>query len=178
MSSSLNEIEKLVKPPAKPVGLDRPWDAVEQELGSFLPADYKAFIDHYGSGLVCGMIAVWNLRDKTCFPAPVKDYLLGESSVIASFKQSTVTPSESWFPEPDGLLPFCTVIDVHHVMWRTKGKSDEWRCVFWFSDGDEFIDLEEDSFSDFLLKVLTKHYEIKQIPTLEAPYTFTDFSNW
>ena len=98
------------------MGLDPRWDAVEQELGSFLPADYKAFIDHYGSGLVCGMIAVWNLRDKTCFPAPVKEYLLGESSVIASFKQSTVTPAESWFPEPDGLLPFCTVIDVHHVM--------------------------------------------------------------
>lgn len=75
-------------------------------------------------------------------------------------------------------MPFCTVIDVHTVNWRTDGPPNEWDCVFWFSDGNEFIHLKGDSFSDFLLKVLRKQYDKNEIPTFDEPYTFTDFSNW
>jgi hypothetical protein len=179
-SSSLNQIAQLVEPPANPAGLDRSWEEVEQDIGCVLPSDYKEFIDHFGSGLVCGLIAVWNFRDRSLFSQSLKVTLCGENSVIESYKKADVLTSVPWttFPEPGGLLPFCTVIDVHNLNWRTEGPADEWDTVFWFSDGNEFFHLNGDSFSEFLLKVLKKQYKGNEIPTFDEPYRFTDFSNW
>lgn len=180
MTSSLAQIIELVEPPAEAIGLDRSWKEVEKDLGCVLPSDYKSFIDQYGSGLVCGLIAVWNFRDESLFDVPLKEVLCGARSVIESYKKENVLAAEAWttFPEPGGLLPFCTVIDVHYLNWRTEGAAAEWDCVFWFADGIEFIHLKGDSFSDFLLKVLRKQYNRNEIPTFDEPYRFTDFSNW
>lgn len=34
------------------------WNALEEYLGSELPADYKAFLDAYGSGMICNTLLV------------------------------------------------------------------------------------------------------------------------
>jgi hypothetical protein len=50
VSESLDELRRLVPPPAQPPPpVD--WDAARQTLGLDLPEDYRALIDVYGAGL-------------------------------------------------------------------------------------------------------------------------------
>lgn len=175
MNSSLTEIMELLSPPAKPQGLDRSWEEVEKELGCVLPADYKEFIDHYGSGQICEWIDVWNFRDKSLFDAPLKEIICGPEGIIEYAKKTTILTAGSWpsFPEPGGLLPFCSAFEINNLNWRTAGPADEWDCVYLFWDGNELIYLEGDSFSDFLLKVLKRQYHQNELPTFDEPYQFT-----
>ena len=52
MRLALKSIAKLVAPPSLPRGLNRSWKVVEREVGLALPADYKEFIDAYGTGQI------------------------------------------------------------------------------------------------------------------------------
>ncbi|MFI4847888.1 MAG: SMI1/KNR4 family protein [Gimesia chilikensis] len=179
MSSSLIEIMKLLPPPAEPQGLDRSWEEVEEDLGCVLPADYKGFIDQYGSGQICEWIDVWNLRDKSLFPPPLQEVICGPKGIINFYQKLNeeydILTAGSWttFPEPGGLLPFCTAFEIDYLNWRIAGPADEWDCVYWFFDGNEFIHLEGDSFTDFLQKVLKRQYNQYQLPTVDEPYQFT-----
>lgn len=179
MSSSLTEIMELLPPPAEPQGLDRSWEEVEEDLGCVLPADYKEFIDQYGSGQICEWIDVWNLRDKSLFPSPLQEVICGPKGIISFYQklneEYNILTAGSWttFPEPGGLLPFCTAFEIDYLNWRIAGPADQWDCVYWFFDGNEFIHLEGDSFTDFLLKVLKRQYNQYQLPTVDEPYQFT-----
>ncbi|MBN69736.1 MULTISPECIES: SMI1/KNR4 family protein [Gimesia] len=179
MTTSLTEIMELLPPPAEPQGLDRSWEEVEKDLGCALPADYKEFIDQYGSGQICEWIDVWNLRDKSLFPSPLQEVICGPEGIISFYQkvneEYNILTAGSWtmFPEPGGLLPFCTAFEIDYLNWRTAGPADDWDCVYWFFDGNEFIHLEGDSFTDFLLKVLKRQYNQYQLPTVDEPYQFT-----
>lgn len=175
MNSSLTEIMELLPPPAEPQGLDRSWKEVEKELECVLPSDYKRFIDRYGTGQICEWIAVWNLRDESLFPSPLQETLCGPESIIEYYKEENFLAPDAWttFPEPGGLLPFCTLFEIHYLNWRTAGVADEWDCVYLDWNKNEFIHLKGDSFSDFLLKVLRKQYDRKKIPTFDEHYQFT-----
>jgi hypothetical protein len=176
-------ITELVPPPSSPRGLDRPWKVVEKELGLVLPSDYKAFIDVYGSGQVSstdGWVVVWNFRDASLFEKPLREALCGEESVIRFYHRAGLESGYQCpyptYPEPGGLLPFASVVDVHNLNWLTTGAPDQWEVVYWHFDGLEFTHLKGDSFGRCLLKMLRKEYAGLERPSsLAPPYEFTDF---
>src|SRR5262249_40247229 len=143
LSAVIEDIRALLPTPASPVGLVRPWQEVEQQLGVLLPTDYKQFIDLYGSGVVCGSVTVWNFRDTSLFKKPLQDGLCGKGSVIRLYERAGLEARCHWpyptYPEPGGLLPFATVLDIHNLNWLTTGAPDQWEVVYWFFDGLEFI---------------------------------------
>ena len=59
---SLATINSLVPPPESPVevGTKAGWKEVEMKLGLKLPADYRKFIDTYGSGLFADFYIIYN----------------------------------------------------------------------------------------------------------------------
>jgi hypothetical protein len=179
MTSDLESISKLLSPPTDSVGLDRPWRTVERELGTPLPSDYKEFIDRYGSGMICGSMSVWNFRDAAIFSKPLAKVLTGPGGVVQAYERIRAM-GNSWpftmYPQPGGLLPFVTVRDVHHLNWLADGPPDTWDVVYWFFDGLEFIHLKGDSFTGFLLKVLKKKYNRKELPQFDPPFEFTPLS--
>lgn len=175
MNRELGLITKVLPKPKKPIGLERSWKDVEQELGLQLPTDYKQFVDLYGSGLICDSVSIWNLRDKVIFNKPLPDILSGKGSVIAIYeyvRSQGYDWSYKMFPQPGGLLPFAAINDVHNLNWLTVGLPDKWDVVYWFSDGLEFIHLKGDTFSRFLMKVLRKQEAESVLPSFEPPFTF------
>lgn len=181
MPLPLEAIGNLVSPPERPIGLDHSWKAVERELGLSLPADYKAFIDVYGSGTLTsaeGWIAVWNFRDAGMFGKSFQQSLCGENSLVA---QHSRQESESdrpcpypVYPTTGGLLPFATVVDVHNLNWLTTGNPEKWDVVYWSCDLPIYTHLNSDTFSRCLLKMLRGQYKgLKQPACMKAPFTFT-----
>jgi len=142
-----------------------------------LPTDYKEFIDIYGSGLFCKFLAVWNFRDPSYFKKDLREALCGEGGIIQWYKTVRSTGGYQWpysmYPEPEGLLPFAMVIDVHNLNWHTAGPPDKWDIILWFSDGHEFIHLRGDTFAKCLLKMLRNEYQMNDVLQLDPPFEFT-----
>ncbi|MCE9544661.1 MAG: SMI1/KNR4 family protein [Planctomycetia bacterium] len=182
MNATLKTISKLLRPPDSPRGLIRGWDVVEQEIGLALPNDYKAFIDLYGTGQVssaAGWAVIWNFRDSSFWwEGSLSDRLTERYSATDSYRQSNET---EWpcpypiYPEPRGLLPFGSVVDVQNLNWLTVGRANRWDVVYFDFDGSEFTRLEGDSFCRCLLKMLRQEYEgTERLSSLKPPFEFTE----
>jgi hypothetical protein len=59
---SIKDLLNLVPPPEAPVdpGSEAEWAAVERQLGTELPSDYKSYIRHYGKGVLAEWIVIYN----------------------------------------------------------------------------------------------------------------------
>lgn len=182
MRSGLKTIARLLAPPASPRGLDRPWDAVEREIRLALPDDYKAFIDLYGTGQVSsaeGWAVIWNFRDASLSGPSLREWLTGPNG-LPEFYRRVINGSE-WpcpypiYPDPGGLLPFGSVVDVHNLNWLTAGRPNRWDVVYYHCDGQEFTRLEGDPFSQCLLNMLRQEYSGSERPeSLVPPFKFTE----
>jgi hypothetical protein len=180
MRHVLQTVTSLLAPPTSPRGLDRSWDEVEGEIGLALPDDYKSFIDLYGSGQVAsaeGWAVIWNFRDYSMFGRSLSEGLRGPESVTEFYRRKINTTDYPCpfpiYPEPEGLLPFASVVDVQNLNWLTSGPPNQWDVVYFHFDGLEFTRLEGDSFSGCLLKMLRREYSgLEQPSSLRGPFEF------
>lgn len=131
---SLELLKKLAPPPARPVAAGAPhlWGAVENELGTPLPRDYKEFIETYGAGGFYDFLEVSSPFSKR------------SSGLVAWFKSMGATYRNDYapiFPEPEGLLPMGGDENGDTLFWRTRGAPEDWTVVFAeeaFLEVDEF----------------------------------------
>ena len=57
----LDDLQKVMPPPLAPIETPcASWQAIEAELGTLLPEDYKSFVEAYGSGRIGGFIWILN----------------------------------------------------------------------------------------------------------------------
>lgn len=118
----------LAPPPRAPLYAVGEWAAVEAELGTALPADYRALVTVYGSGLFAdwlGLFDPFDPRPHVRLAEQVR--LLGQTNrdLRADFPDFFPHPL---FPEPGGLLPFARA-NTSHLYWVTRGKPDAWTIV-------------------------------------------------
>ena len=128
---AIDELLTVVSPPDKPLdgGDAIEWDKKERQLGTALPSDYKDFIAHYGTGVLCGFIRVFN-------PFAQSEYtdLVSSAKRINSMNYS-LKESEGQkfpfavFPDPSGLLPWGTDDNGNYYYWLTEGQPDKWVVV-------------------------------------------------
>jgi hypothetical protein len=66
---SMARLKQIVVPPERPVEVpdDSVWDAVRALFGE-IPADYREFVETYGTGCLCEFIWIYN-------PASPNEYL-------------------------------------------------------------------------------------------------------
>jgi hypothetical protein len=128
---SLARLRALVPPPAQPFEPADParWPDVEQALGTRLPADYKAFVETYGSGLFDGFLYVFNP-----FSADEDGNLLDQRhTMLGAYEwRRRQAPAElplPSFPEPGGLLPLGRTQNGDQLHWLTEGEPDRWPVV-------------------------------------------------
>lgn len=171
---------ELLPPPANPLGFKRTWQTVESELGLALPADYKQFIDTYGSGCImpsgseCGSIIIWNLRDV----ADVSTWIATATRRYNDDRQSGNDHPFQGYPEPEGLLGWGTTPDGDFFNWRTTGEPDAWDCVFYHFSNAKMILLEGQGFVDVLVDLLEHNSALMPYPidpdNLQPPCAYTE----
>src|SRR6185503_3653210 len=129
---TVEDLVRLVAPPAVPVAADGDWLAVARSLGVDLPDDYKDLVRTYGLGSFED-ITLW-----TPFAEPVRG---GSNLVVQAldlvelhrpFRE--MAPEEfihPLFPEPGGLLEWASTGDADSLCWLTVGEPNEWPTVVW-----------------------------------------------
>ena len=154
---SLDKLRRLIPPPANPadVGTRTQWTAIEKDLGTQLPEDYKSFIDQYGSGEFAGFYVVYNP-----FSADPNGNLVdGFHRLSKQYAQDhEVDPDRypfAFFPDKPGLIPWGHDTNGNYYFWLAEGDPETWVVVSDETRGDGFARYKM-SFGKFLEGVLTK----------------------
>jgi hypothetical protein len=130
--ASLKRIAKQAPPPRAPVHARGDWAAAERELGTALPADFKAITELYGSGGWSELLFLFNPFD------PGAANLFAQIRVVGAFDERLRTEQPEFaaklfahppFPEPGGLLPFARDDASGVFYWTTRGEPDDWTVV-------------------------------------------------
>jgi hypothetical protein len=157
---TIDTLLKALPPPAAPVEAFRgPWAAVEAEIGTTLPRDYKDFVRVYGSGQFLDFFSIsvpwsWYRDSRLAAEIPV---------VRDNFANDEDLPYPLW-PEAGGLLPSGRSDFGDLFFWLTRGAPEAWPIVFWDRGmgGFEVFDCD---LTDFLAGVLTGRIQPKQFPS-------------
>lgn len=153
---SVQELLHVLKPPpvVRRPGVPELWPAVEAALGTPLPSDNKEFINHFGSGLICDFLRIYDpfLSDST--------FDLGWiHNVIAMYQVFDVKQfPDPLFPATDGLLP-CGKTDNGgiHMTWKTGGLPDTWPVAIINFDTLR-VDYLSMSLTHFIIGFIRKEY--------------------
>jgi hypothetical protein len=135
---AIDDLVALVPPPAEPVDPQGDWRWVEASLGARLPADFKALIERYGSGMFvdfirpCTPFGSWaslvqRARDLLDDMGPVRDNWPDRFPY-------------SFHPEPGGLLEWADTDIGDRLCWVTEGPSDSWRVVVWPRHSNDYAE--------------------------------------
>lgn len=132
MCMSLAQLLTLLPPPVRPrdTASSQQWAVVEAQLQSALPADYKAYIDTYGTGIIGYLV-----RPHNPFATAALFDLFAQIEAITHTRRSyAATFGADWcpyplYPEPGGLLPWGNTLDGDTLFWHTRGPADSWPTI-------------------------------------------------
>lgn len=146
---------------------DFDWAAVERDLGSALPADYKQLADSFPDGYFRRFV---HLRR----PVRWRDgrvRLLSEfgSAQLESMREYRDTGEVVFpyplFPEPGGILPWAGISSPGVAFWLTgPGEPDDWRVVVATEECD-YWDRFDGTACDFLIAVAAARYDARGFMT-------------
>jgi hypothetical protein len=172
----MEELRRLVPPPADPIGAEGDWADCEQQLQLRLPQDYKEFIATYGSGTLCGLFAISSpflsprLRKET-----VREWWANWAGVYDCWGDVQRPLPYPRYPAVPGLLPWGTYGDVNVLSWYTGADPGQWHIIY-DHRGEEFVEVPGMGFSDFLVAALKGTVPLPEPVfgkhVLENPYDF------
>jgi hypothetical protein len=139
----LDRLLQVLPPPSVPLLNSVDWSEVEARLGFTLPADYKAFIEHYGVGTIDGFMGVLH---PTCENPNLR---------LDAQIEARLSALREMRADDTNLVPWLTTDNGDVCYWRTAGLPDEWTVVV----HDAAIAIDESfsaSMSQFLLDLLTR----------------------
>ncbi len=168
---ALEDLLALVPPPASATSASGDFAAIEADLGTALPADYKALIQRYGYGTFCDFLHLWSPFFAACTMMSQAREALDADSQLARVAPNAVPFAP--FPTPDGALPWARTDNGDVVYWLTWGKPDEWPVAFWNPRAGQKYDLVEGGAAAFLLAWISGAEKLR----CPKP-TFTSFDAW
>jgi hypothetical protein len=159
----LKSLMAVLPPPEKPREVSDDWEAVEKELGTPLPEDYKEFIRVYGSGSIDKFLVVFNPFSANEFVNLLDgglSHLGAFATIAAQFPQYFPQPI---FPSPGGILTFARTDNGDALYWVTSGPPEQWTVTVFESRGDEHFDFDG-SMTEFLVALLTRSIQCSVFP--------------
>ncbi|MGW4033789.1 hypothetical protein ACWEFL_31590 [Streptomyces sp. NPDC004838] len=145
----LEDLVQLFGPPPVREPSSDDWAEVEDYVGSALPGDFKAFLDAYGTGAICGELVVFHPR--------------GSSPLLDRMQEIHETFGRSWrrdpdeypfrfHPAPGGLVSWgYDHSGDEHFFWPCDPDPDLWKIVTNINGADP--EVFDGSFTDFVLAV-------------------------
>ncbi|MCC9604766.1 SMI1/KNR4 family protein [Blastopirellula sp. JC732] len=150
---ALDEILTLVPPPAETVDTLGDWSIAEKEFGLTFPADYKQFIETYGSGEFQRGLIISNLltqegRDR------VREDLARYEELKEACEHEYIL-----YPECPGLFPWGSDSNGHLYCWWTEGEPDEWGIVQLFHGyEDDPLEIVPGPITSFFVRFMSNAY--------------------
>ncbi|MFI2410271.1 SMI1/KNR4 family protein [Streptomyces sp. NPDC018947] len=130
--SSLDELQALLGVPVAGNAIPGGWDEVEQYVGSALPCDFKAFLSAYGSGLICGELAVFHPQGSS----PLLERMRRTHETFTERRQRALSSGNAehvpypFHPEPGGLISWgYDHSGDEHFFWPCDPDSSRWKVV-------------------------------------------------
>jgi hypothetical protein len=157
----VNRLQHFVPPPRQPkeAGSPKTWEKIEARLGLSLPSDYKAFIDHYGTGSFDDFIIVYN-------PFAQNEYLnlfYALDTLHQANQQVQMYNNAGWtavqpfvlYPGSGGLLPWGGTTNLGDTFfWQINGPPETWETVFYNLRSGEY-EVWKNSLTEFLFLLFT-----------------------
>jgi hypothetical protein len=135
---AIDDLVALVPPPAEPVDAQGDWRWVEASLGVLLPADFKALIERYGSGMFVDFIRPCTpFGSRASLVQRARDLLDDMGPVRDNWPDRFPYP---FHPEPGGLLEWADTDIGDRLCWVTEGPSDSWQVVVWPRHSDDYAE--------------------------------------
>lgn len=122
-------LEGLVAPPASPTAAEGDFSAVERDLGTPLPDDWKQLVRRYGYGTFGDFFHLWSPFFEPC---TMVSQALGR--LDADRRLSAAVPQAVRFalhPDPGGALPWANTDNGDVAYWLTRGSPDAWPVAVW-----------------------------------------------
>jgi hypothetical protein len=161
--SAVPALASVLRPPRRPSRVVPDWAAVEGDIGTALPGDYKWFVDIYGVGRVDGFLSVFHPTSNNTY-LRLKDQIARQLGALRTLREMGEEVPYPLFPEPAGILPWAITDNGNVCHWRTgSANPDEWTVVVdngrapWW---DEF----PGSMTAFLSAVLSRRYQCSVFP--------------
>jgi hypothetical protein len=129
---SLQDLAQVMSPPSAPVETGSPdeWPSIEQTIGTPLPADYKHYINTYGTGSIGRFLWPYNpfSRDEYLNLIPRNE---ADLDALRQLKERFGEEEVPYpiYPEPGGLLSWAISNNGDVLYWLTQGDPDAWHVV-------------------------------------------------
>ncbi len=124
--------------------------AVEEELGTRLPTDYKEFIEAYGEVSFTGAQGSAGLYIQSFLDGV--DFVKSCGMVLSEDEMFTYPT----YPATDGFLAFGTCEEENMIGWLTLGRPDEWPIVYYQCPQGEAYNLSNLPVSAFVMSFLNQ----------------------
>lgn len=155
-------------PPSMPLRQDSPraqlWAAVESQIGTELPSDYRAFIDAYGHVRLDDFLQIFS----PFAPANSGNLVTESTSVLSAYRTLRAAFADEMplpaFPEPGGLLPFGRTDNGDDLYWRTIGRPDDWPIVIFGARERDHQQIDRNT-TGLLLALLTGEVDVTVLPS-------------
>jgi hypothetical protein len=179
MHPLIENLHRLVQPPANPNGAAGDWSACEEELRIQLPEDYKDFISLYGSGTLCRLFEISSpFSSPRLWQTTVRDWWVRWTRIYDIWVPVSGSAPYPRFPAVPGLLPWGTYGTANILSWYTVGEPHQWHVVY-LERHAGFVKVPGVGFADFLIAALEgvvplpEHVFGKHV--LNEPYIYEPF---
>ncbi|MFE5489396.1 hypothetical protein ACFQ7Z_05455 [Streptomyces virginiae] len=150
--SSLDELQALLGQPARPQPNPDDWFEVERHVGAALPADFKVFLDAFGSGVISGELVVFHPRGSS----PLLDRMRKTHRMRTERRDRALSRGEvdqvpyPIHPEPGGLISWgYDYSGDEHFFLPCGPDPEQWKIVTMLHE--EGCETFDGPFSSFVL---------------------------
>ncbi|MGW2036829.1 hypothetical protein [Streptomyces virginiae] len=166
--SSLDELQALLGQPARPRPHPDDWCEVERHVGAALPADFKAFLDAFGSGVISGELVVFHPAGSS----PLLDRMRKTHRMCTERRDKALNRGDAgqvpypFHPEPGGLISWgYDYSGDEHFFLPCGPDPEQWKIVTMLHE--EGCETFDGPFSSFVLAFVRRLLDVDQYHGVE-----------
>lgn len=138
----INQLKSIMKSKTQQMNISdsNKWNAIEKQMRTKLPSDYKEFINEYGTGSINEFMWILTPFDEDEY---VNLITRGDKISKAYIESKIKNPQyfkHEVFPNKGGILPWGYTENGDELYWLTVENSDEWHIIVYESRSSDYYE--------------------------------------